>query len=476
MTQSQRPAASDVIMAGSHSGGSRWLGGFGDRSALTTSNALTNPYVNSNPEDIVESTIWEGIDIPSFWIGTQPHLVDHNEGDLALPLRRMNPPNPSRRIALGTALAATMAAATFAPVIFSVLATSLRDEFGVARWQIGALVTVVAAVGAGLSTTTGSWADRVSPRRATALTLAVAAVGFAAMGMVPSYWMLAAAATVAGLAQAMGNPATNRLIMSQVEVGRRGLLTGLKQAGVQAGSFAGGILLPLGAASVLTWRGTVSLTAVLPLIGLGALAVATGGSGSSPGSGKSEGKKAAGPTILRLAAYAGVLGLATGALLTYLSLYAQESFSMSEAAGGSLVSAFAAVGFLTRLTAGHISERYLGHHRTLALMALVTALAGAMLAIAPASIWLWPAAVLIGLGPMAWNVVANVAVMELSPPGAAGRGSGVMMTGFLGGMAIGTPLLGASVDLWGSYRPGWWAVVVLGLVGSWIGFGVRPHD
>ena len=51
-----------------------------------------------------------------------------------------------------------------------------------------------------------------------------------------------------------------------------------------------------------------------------------------------------------------------------------------------------------------------------------------------------------------------------------------MMTGFLGGMAVGTPLLGASVDLWGSYRPGWWAGVVLGLVGSWIGFGVRPHD
>ena len=70
MTHSQKPAASDVIMAGNHSGGSRWLGGFGDRSALTTSNALTNPYVKSNPGDIVQSTTRDGIDIPSFWIGT----------------------------------------------------------------------------------------------------------------------------------------------------------------------------------------------------------------------------------------------------------------------------------------------------------------------------------------------------------------------------------------------------------------------
>ena len=41
-----------------------------------------------------------------------------------------------RRIGLGVVLAATMASSTFAIIVFSVLATTLRDEFSVARWQI----------------------------------------------------------------------------------------------------------------------------------------------------------------------------------------------------------------------------------------------------------------------------------------------------------------------------------------------------
>lgn len=363
-----------------------------------------------------------------------------------------------------------MAAATFGPVIFSVLATSLRLEFDVARWQIGALVTVVAAVGAGLSIPAGSWADRVTPVRATVLTLGVAGASFLGMAIVPGYWALAAAAALAGLAQAMSNPATNRLIMTRAEAGSRGLLTGIKQAGVQAGTLVGGVVLPIGAASILGWRGTLAATAALPLVGF--VALMWGVPPMSRGDGHSSEPSTGGWSgpVLRLAVYAAVLGLATGALLTYLSSYGQEAFGLTEVGGGRLVAVYAAVGFVTRLTAGRISERFLGHHRTLMLMGIITAAAGAIMAVSPGEAWLWPAAVLIGLGPMAWNVVANLAVMEWSPIGAAGRGSGVMMTGFLGGMAVGSPLLGGSVDLIGSYRPGWWAVSLLGLVGAWLGY------
>lgn len=383
----------------------------------------------------------------------------------------MNP----RRIGLGVVLAGTMATSTFAPVVFSVLATPLRSELSAARWQIGALVTVVTAVGAVLSPVSGSIVDRFAPRYSTAVTVIIAGAGFLAMAAAPGYVWLATAATMSGVAQAVANPATNRLIMAQAEAGRRGILTGIKQAGVQAGNFLGGLLLPLGAASLLGWRGTLALAAVVPVVTLIILAMLVRGRPAPVQTPPSE-RSPAPAVVIRLAVYGGLLGLAAGSLLTYIPSFAQEGFGFSTEGGGALVSLFAGVGFIARLTAGPLSERVFGHHRVLAGMAVLTGMAGLLLAVAPSSGWLWPAAVLIGLGPMAWNVIGNLAVMELSPEGGAGHGSGVMMAGFFTGMAVGAPLFGASVDLLDTYRPGWLVVAALGVIGAWVGYGVRPRE
>ena len=69
--------------------------------------------------------------------------------------------------------------------------------------------------------------------------------------------------------------------------------------------------------------------------------------------------------------------------------------------------------------------------------------------------------VLLGLGSIAWNAVGMLAVMDLSPKGTVGRGTGVVLLGFLFGSAAGTPLLGLSVDVLGTYGPGWIGVAVL---------------
>lgn len=378
-----------------------------------------------------------------------------------------------RRLSLGALLATTMAVSTVAPATFSVLATTLRGEFGVARWQIGALVTAVMGVAALLSPVVGRSADRILPRHSTALGLGFAGAGFLAMSVAPGYLWLAAAAVFAGVANAISNPATNLLIISQAEVGRRGFLTGVKQAGVQAGNFLAGLLLPLGAASVLGWRGSIALMTVVCLVGLLLLWGLARGRPSaqvpktSPWTGRTS------PVIFRLAVYGALLGLCNGSLLTHLPSYASEAFGWSAAVGGLLVAVFSGVALVARLTAGPFSERFLSHDRTLMGMAVLTAVAGLALALAPSGAWLWPTAVIIGLGPMAWNVIGNLAVMELSPRGGAGRGSGVMMAGFLGGHATGAPLLGWSVDVAGTYRIGWFVVAALGVVAVVVGRQIR---
>ncbi len=51
-----------------------------------------------------------------------------------------------------------------------------------------------------------------------------------------------------------------------------------------------------------------------------------------------------------------------------------------------------------------------------------------------------------------------------------------MMAGFLGGMAVGAPLLGGSVDILGSYRPGWLGVAALGLCAAWIARRIKAEE
>jgi predicted MFS family arabinose efflux permease len=378
---------------------------------------------------------------------------------------------------LGFVLAATMAVATFAPAIYAVLGTTIRDDMGLARWQIGTLVAFVFGTGAIVSPWMGSLADRIAPRHAAAATIALAGTGFLAIALAPTFWVLAVAGMFGGCAQGLCNPATNRLIMTQVEVGNRGLLTGVKQAGVQAGNTVGGIVLPLGAATALGWRGTVATAVVVPVVALTTLAALVRGRPVEPGAPRrSGGSPPMTGSVFRLAAYAALMGLATGPIMTYLPSFAEEGFGWSTAAAGALVSVFGVVGFLTRLSAGSLSERFLGHHRTLTAMSVITALAAALLVMAPGGAWLWPAAVLVGLGSMAWNVVANVAVMEVAPPGGAGRGSGIMNGGFLAGMASGPPLFGLSVDLTQTYRPGWVVVGVLGAAAAVVGSRVGSRS
>jgi hypothetical protein len=82
-------------------------------------------------------------------------------------------------------------------------------------------------------------------------------------------------------------------------------------------------------------------------------------------------------------------------------------------------------------------------------------------------------AVLLAGGALAWNAVGMLAVMDYSPPTMVGRGTGLVMLGFLTGYGAGAPLMGFTVDQSSTYTPGWLIVTCLFVLSGLAGAKVR---
>jgi predicted MFS family arabinose efflux permease len=369
------------------------------------------------------------------------------------------------RAGLGAVTAATMATATFPIIVASVLAAELIDRFGIGRSQVGLLVTATALVGALASPLFGRITDRIGAVAATRNVLALGIVTLTAFALAPSYGFLVVAAIATGIPNGWSNPATNSLIVDNVPAGSRGIVTGVKQSGVQFGTFLGGMLLPL-FATLWDWRAAVLVFLMMPVAGLVGMMGRT-----NPIEHETQGEWAYTTIPVEVkwvAVYGTFSGLATSALFGFLPLFAEENQLWSARAAGSLVAVVGLSGIAARILWPAASERRIGHGRTLRILAVMSMVTAALLALSALGVlesWvLIPASVLLGGGAIAWNAVGMLAVMDFSPPGMVGKGTGVVLAGFLLGLAFGAPLMGLSVDTLGTYVPGWLASA--GLLGG----------
>lgn len=367
-----------------------------------------------------------------------------------------------------------MGTGTFLIVVASVLGSELIDAFGISRAQVGLLVTAFGAVGGLLSPLVGRFTDRIGAVLATRAVLIAGAVVIVGVAAAPTYAVLVVVAIATGLPNSGCNPATNLLIADNVDQGQRGLITGIKQSGVQIAAFVAGLVLPT-VAAVWSWRVAVLLLVAMPLGAFGAMTRRTSKPHDdadlpSPGDGEI-------PVAVRwLAVYGLISGIATNSVFVYIALFAEEDQLWSPRTAGLLLSAVGLLGVISRIGWPQLSERRLGHGPTLRILSglsLVSSIILAMAALNGVPAWLLVvAAVLLGAGSIAWNAVGMLAVMDLSPKGTVGRGTGAVLLGFLLGTALGPPLLGLSVDLLGSYTPGWIGVTILHAVTIMITFRI----
>ncbi|MGH8946180.1 MAG: MFS transporter, partial [Acidimicrobiia bacterium] len=366
------------------------------------------------------------------------------------------------RAGLAAITSATMAIATFPIIVFSVLAADLIEEFSVTRFQVGILVTATGLTGAVVAPTIGRVTDRVGAVTSTRAVLALGTATLLGLAVSPSYLMLVAASLLTGVPNGWCNPATNALIVENVPIGKRGVVTGIKQSGVQIGTFLGGLLLPP-LAALWHWRLAVASFVVIPIAALAGL----GGHRDRDRATREhhEGKGPLPTSVKWVALYGTLSGLASSAMFGFFPLFAEEDQLWSPWAAGFTIAVIGLTGIAARITWPTASERRMGHGPTLRLLASLSSASALLLALAAADVapsWvLVPAALLLGAGAIAWNAVGMLAVMDFTPASLVGRGTGLVLFGFLLGIAAGAPLLGLSVDLTGTYLPGWLAAAAL---------------
>lgn len=372
------------------------------------------------------------------------------------------------RLGFGLLLLAGMAAGTVVATSLGFFASTLIDEFGLTRQRFGLLLTASILVGAAISPLLGRATDRLGGRYTLAAVFGAAASSFLVMSMAPGFGVLFLGALIAAIGMAAPNPATNKLITRHMPPGVRGTVTGVKQSGVQAAAFVSGLTIPWGAAT-LGWRWTMVLMAagILVLIPItlrflpddrpSRHAATTALRGRLPGS------------IRWLTVYGLLLGFA-GSSVFLVPLFAEEDIAMSTAQAGVVGAVVGLSAFVGRIGWARWAERRLAFGQSLAMIAVISGVASVVMLLASVGLPLlvWVGAVLMGISVQSWNSPGMLAVMVDAGPERAGRASGVVVLGFLGGLGLGPPLFGRTADaataVGSAYDVMWWLVLATSMV------------
>lgn len=268
------------------------------------------------------------------------------------------PPIVGRPLAARAALAAVSATgASMLPVaLIGALVVQLRTDIDLTTVQLGATIAGFSGVAAAMSIPAGRLVDRLGWVRSIWLAALLLASPLLLLGtLATTATQVSLLFLIAGLGNAVAQPAANLAIIRGVPTGRQGFAFGIKQAAVPAGSILAGIAVPL-IGLTIGWRWAFVASAALIAI------VAT----SAPW--RQRGAVTMSGGALRMRAVLGDRALLLMALANYTSAMGLNSLfafiveasvarGIEPATAGLLLSLAGAFGVASRLIVGWLADR-----------------------------------------------------------------------------------------------------------------------
>ncbi|WP_258059806.1 MFS transporter [Arthrobacter sp. ZGTC212] len=361
----------------------------------------------------------------------------------------------------------------------SATSTLIIGDLGISEAQFGLLATVCFLSAALSSVSLGRLSDRISGRAQLILIFGGTALALTLMAVSGSYLWLLIAVGLAGPAQAISNPTTNRVIAHQVDPVRRPGWLGIKQSGVQASQLFSSLFFPA-AALLVGWRGAAAgaavVMAVLLMYSWNKLPAAPP---ALPRTGAASGPRDRfPPTVWLLAGFALFSGAGMQATNVYLPMFAQRELDFSLLMAGAAAAVAGVVGVAARVLWG---RRIAGGTAVASLLLILAlgAIGGTALLLAAGQtgmpVLLWTGVALHGATVLGVNVVVMAGAMREVEPGRVGAASGVVSLGMYVGFASGPLAMGLLLQYSGGFLAGWLFVaagylvcVVLGLVLRWV--------
>lgn len=343
----------------------------------------------------------------------------------------------------------------------------LVRDLGISQGQFGMLSSLLFISAACASTTLGRLADILSTRVQMVLNFGGTAAALILSSIGPAYGLLAASVVLGGISQAIANPTTNRVIHRDVAPSRRPAWVGVKQSGVQVSQLVAGLSFPA-MALILGWSGAALAAAgtVLLLLAWSLFHLPSEERTLWPAvrnellrmPTKVTGDKSLPPYVWFMTAAAFLSGAGTQATNVYLSLFAFTGIGMDALTGGLALAISGALGVTSRIWWGILLGR--GRSPNVVLMVISVGAVTAMASMAVASalkspVGFWIGVILHGSCVLGTNVVITTAILETVEKTRIGLASGAITMGMYAGFAAGPILMGATVDITGSFLLGW---------------------
>ena len=361
----------------------------------------------------------------------------------------------ARFSALVTASLLVTAFVNLSPTLVGTLAVQIQDDFGIGESEIGMIVSSFFLAGALTSALAGRAVERIGATASLRLSAAAGGVVLVGTGALSRSWLaLIGFVAVAGLANALAQPAANLYIARGVTRQRQGLALGIQKSGIPTASLLGGLAVPT-VGLTIGWNWAFVLGGILAF----AVSVAVPATGiATPSEAPAEAQHGVAPALpqdrprpdvpvrllVGVASSTCLAAMGSMALGSFFVLYSVE-IGIAEGSAGLLFMAGSVVGIVSRLIMGASADRTsLSPWHMLTAMFAVAAMAFAAMATGSEAM-LFAAMPFAFATSFAWPGLFHLAVVR-SNPSAPGAATGITMTGSFTGAVCGPLLFGLLVE------------------------------